>query len=805
MKWPICYVRALYDVSTKKLTLRMEKMKSFQHYLSLFWIIIFLNVCLGEANSFTPQLSKRNKWNFNTGWKFHLGNPTGTAYKPDYDDSKWDDVSIPHTLKLTSLYLDDVKDNEHQNTFHRYVGWYRKVFTLNANKQSDLKVFLEFEGAHQVTDVWINGKHIGQHAISGYTPFHFDITEHVNFQGMDNVVVVKVDNTKNENVPPDGGPRDYILFGGLYRDVYLVVTNKLHIIFSWEDFKGGTFVTTPSVSADSATIKVKTTVRNEYSEEKDCNLVTRIVDADGKTIKSVKSSHKIDPGADYSFTQSLMLSNPRLWSLDEPYLYRVQTAIFDGQTPLDNVENPLGIRRCEVDAKKGFSVNGQTVHLIGVNRHQMYPYIGNAVPDSLHRQDAYKIKQAGFNIVRLSHYPQDEAFLDACDEFGIFVLPDAPTWIEELGERWKQNLVLAQRRMIRAQRNHPCVLMWPGGINHLGCKKYLHDAAKEEDTTRMTHSCAAEWAGNPLDLKGCCDVFSTMKYDEPFKMWDRLQVNIESPPEDLHLISDSKGIPGHFGSVLWCAFDYNNLMNEAGKRNVSSAYGIWDIFRVPKPILNGYHRKMNYPYYWYKSELTKEPMVFISNTKVGGEIVVYSNCDEVELFVDGVSQGKRGPDKKAMWANLAHPPFSFGVIWKSGELKATGFIKGQKVARHTRKAAGKPARLRIEVDMAGRNYVADGADIVMVYVWVEDAEGTVVYSAETEVELSVSGPAKIVGDGAEIGANPVYAKREDGGGVGYAPFMVQSTTTPGTITLTATAPGLKSASARSTSIKFVPY
>ncbi|TWU32040.1 glycoside hydrolase family 2 protein [Novipirellula artificiosorum] len=452
--------------------------------------------------------TERSKTSLTTSWRFHLGDPDALHHTSDLDDSSWDVVSIPHTLKLTDLNLDGCDDDKTQPTFHRTVGWYRR--TIDVSKQAG-KVFLEFEGAHQVTDLWVNGKHVGQHAIGGYTPFHFDITDFVERGG--NKVALRVDNRRRDGVPPDPGPFDYVKFSGLYRDVYLVETAPLHVTFPWEDFYAGVFITTPTVDPlnNNATISIRTTVRNESDQVKACRLLTRVIDKEGVVVLRLLTEKVVRPGADWTMNQTGGIEeNLHLWSCDDPYLYRVNTLVLDGDHVVDCIENPLGIRSIDLSKEEGFLLNGKPVQLVGKNRHQHYAYIGDAVPNALHYKDMLQFKQMGLNIVRTAHYPQDNALLDACDELGILVYEEAPTWISIGNDAWFDNLERAARRMVRNHRNHPSVLIWGGGINHRGYVPRLHYAVKEEDPTRWTGSNNAEWTG--VQNSGVCDLFTNMDY-----------------------------------------------------------------------------------------------------------------------------------------------------------------------------------------------------------------------------------------------------------------------------------------------------
>lgn len=729
------------------------------------------------SSSALPQgypATQRSKLRLNTGWRFHLGDIPEAA-QTGFDDDAWETVTLPHTLKLTSLTLDDCDDDKTQPTFHRDVGWYRREFTVDAG--SAHKVFLEFEGAHQVTDAWINGQHVGQHAIGGYTPFHFDVTDFVK-RGVPNIVALRVDNRKNPDVPPDPGPFDYIKFGGLYREVYLVQTGKLYIPFAWESRTAGVTITTPTVKADAATVSVQTTVRNTHAEPRTCTLLTRVIDADGIVVLRMQTTATIPARSEHTFSQVNGIDEDvHLWSCGDPYLYRVNSLVLDGDDAVDCVENPLGIRTFEL-REDGFRLNGQPLKLIGVNRHQHHAFIGDAVPKSLHRKDALQFKQAGFNVVRLAHYPHDNAFIEACDELGILVYEEAPTWIEFGGEKWRENLEAALRRAVRNHRNHPSIFAWGGGINHRGTFEPLHYAAKEEDPTRWTGSNHAPWTG--LQGSGVCDFYSNMDYrdlpepDEPMFAVEH-GISVDGERAQI-LVSRYKGSPRRFGMAAWTAHAYYTFHPQTGGQQNRTRGGMMDIFRVPRPV-----------YYWYQSELTAEPMVYIADAWREGieKLRVFSNCDEVELFINGISLGRRRPDTDPEKANLAHPPFTFPVVWQPGDVVAYAWQDGDVAAECTVRTPGAPVQIELDVDLEGRDFVADGSDIVIAYARVTDGTGTRIDSYEGRITFSVEGPAAIVGD-ETIGANP--AEVIDG----IAAVMIRAGTEPGEIKLTAEAEGLMS-------------
>ncbi|MGB5264393.1 MAG: glycoside hydrolase family 2 TIM barrel-domain containing protein, partial [Lutimonas sp.] len=437
--------------------------------LYLLFVLVFSSEMVSQNDaSSDPSFSGRNKTNINQGWKFHLGDPDAEFYIKALDDSNWEVVNVPHSLELTSMTLNDFDDDKYQDTFMRDVGWYRKSVDVSSDQTK--KVFIEFEGVHQVTDVWVNGKHVGQHAVGGYTPFHFDISSFV-VRGVKNQVTVKADNRKRDDVPPDPGPMDYIKFGGLYRDVYLVETNPLHVTFNWESESSGQFITTPTVDPINmnGTINVITWVRNESDEVKKTKVINRLVDTKGMVVLKLSQIKEIGPGQDISFNQiGSIEDNLNHWSIENPYLYRVNTLVYQDDQLVDEVECKTGFRKVEINNKQGLLLNGKPVKLIGTNRHQHYGFIGDAMPNSLHYKDVLQIKELGMNVLRTAHYPHDNAIIEACDELGILVYEEAPTWMSIGNEAWFDNYEKASRAMVRNHRNHPSVIIWGAGINHRG-------------------------------------------------------------------------------------------------------------------------------------------------------------------------------------------------------------------------------------------------------------------------------------------------------------------------------------------------
>ncbi|MFY0625770.1 MAG: DUF4982 domain-containing protein [Reichenbachiella sp.] len=745
---------------------------------SLFFFLIFVKVGFAQHLPVGFPYTDRTKVSLNQGWKFLLGSPDALNYETDLIDTDWEAVNVPHTLELTSLTLDGLQDEKTQLVFHRKVGWYRKDIMVS---DSQKKVFLEFEGAHQVTDLWVNGKKVGQHGVGGYTPFHFDITDYVD-RGKSNQVTIMCDNRRSEVVPPDPGPFDYVKFSGLYRDLYLVETNPVHVTFNWETLNSGVNITTPTIDPvnKNATISIKTSVKNEKSSTVTSELVTRILNREGITVLRLIDKADILSGQEYQFNQIGSLEDDvRLWGIDDPYLYRVNSVVRVDGKDIDFVENKLGLRKFEQDPVRGFLLNQEPIELIGFNRHQQYPYIGDAVPDALHYKDMLQFKEFGFNIMRTAHYPQDDALMDACDELGILVYEEAPTWIGvSQSEEWWDNLEKSARTMVRNHRNHPSIVMWGAGVNHRGYVPRVHNTIKQEDPTRLTASQGARWTG--WQTSGLTDINANMLYG-PF-IWDRSEpifaMEGERGPGPVAMY---KRDPLMTGLISWTAHAYYTFhpRHDKAKSKIDrTRAGLMTIFRDPRPRLD-----------WYKSEFVKEPMVSIKEEwkKGTNEVTVYSNAEEVELFLNGKSIAKSKASTDTTYIGLDFPPFEFkGIQYEAGKLEAKAYFKDGKTLDAVKQTPGKAYAIKLSLDTNGREFTADGSDILMAFAKVVDKNGTAVQDSTIKVTFSVKGNASVVGDGSSINANPMFLE------YGVAPGLIRAGNTAGSITVYAKSKGLKS-------------
>ncbi|MDC0584378.1 DUF4982 domain-containing protein [Bacteroidales bacterium] len=709
----------------------------------------------------------------NQSWKFYLGDPDAQYYQKDFNDTKWKTVSIPHTLSLTSLNLDNCQDSKKQETFQRNVGWYRK--SLKVSNNSGSLVVLEFEGAHQVTDLWVNGEHVGQHSIGGYSPFHFDITEYV-VRGEDNKITLKVDNRKREDVPPDPGPFDYIKFSGLYRDVYLVEYDKLHINYNWEAIDAGVLITTPTVDPIrmNAVINIKTTVVNDYNEEKTVTLRSQVVDNSGKVVLNLRSVFPIKANGKHTFNQVGAIEDDlKLWSVDNPYLYKVLNTVMVNEKPIDIAINKLGIRKFEHDPEKGFFLNGKPILLIGANRHQHYPYIGDALPNSLHHKDMLQFKQLGYNCMRTAHYPHDDAVLNACDELGILVYEEAPTWVGMHDTKWFDNMENAARVMVRNHRNHPSVVIWGAGINHRGYVPQLVCAIKQEDPTRLTGSQSSRWTG--WQASGLSDIFANMIYGPV--VWDKKEVMLAMEGRRGYAeVAKYKRDSMLSGLISWTAHAYYTFHPSNDEDRVRG--GMMTIFRQFRPGLE-----------WSIPEFVDKPSIFIEEEWLPGNkrVTIHSNCEEVALMVNGTSVERKKKSWDSLTLGLSHPPFFFDVEYEKGKVEAIGYNNGAIVVRTEKRTPNAPYGINLIIDTEGRDVLADGNDIVIAYAHIVDENGTAITDAMIDVEFKIKGDASVVNDKG-IGANPMISKY-----YGVAPVLIRSGYASGQVEITASAKGLKSA------------
>lgn len=737
-------------------------------------------------------------------------------------DTPWENVTLPHTSFIEPLAVANQWEG---------ISYYKKNFHIS-NADKGKKLFIEFEGAMQIAEVWLNGKFVTKHT-GGYLPFQIDISEIVKYND-NNELLVRLDNRPDPLVPP-GKPLktlDFCYHSGIYRDVNLIKTSKVYITDPVSSAKvqgGGVFVWYSNVSEANATVHVKTEIRNEESIPLNCKVKHLLLDKYGKQVAETDlQSKQMGVKTNVDFMHLLSVKQPELWSPDAPNLYHLKTIVYHDDKIVDEQTTRIGIRWFEFSRNEGFKLNGKSVIIEGTNRHQEYPYIGNAVSNNANYRDIQKIKNAGFNMVRLGHYPQDKSVFEACDELGLLVENPIPGWqFFNNSDEFKSHVYADIQKLIRRDRNHACVLLWEVSLN---------EAYPPVSFRRKCVSVAhAEFPNDQGFTAG--DLYAqNTNWDVPHNSWDEEN---KTRPQDVQ--PDRPGFVreygdyefgGHYsttrqfradgeekllqsawnfiwehnmlrgchpwtvGDATWSMYDYNR-----GYELNICASGASDILRLPK-----------FTYYFFQSQrnpkpaienkaIENGPMVYIANywtsRQSPAKVVTFSNCDEVELFLNGKSIARQKPDsgpdtpygdflkggKPFDGGNsqyLKHPPFTFNNLkWKKGVLKAVGYIDGKMQAEFEVRTPEVPRKLDVQIDYSGRALKADGADVVFVYVHLKDKNGVTVPTAENEVTIEVTGEASIV--------SPKTVKAE----AGIATFLLQATEKSGSVSMKVQCKGFK--------------
>jgi beta-galactosidase len=566
-----------------------------------------------------PGLLKnhRSKLNFNRDWKFQLGDYQG-AENPGFKDDQWQSIGLPHSFSIPYFLSPD---------FYVGYGWYRKHFVVPAGYKNK-KFSLEFEAAFQQAEVFVNHKKVGEH-IGGYTGFSVDISS-VTKEG-DNVVAVRVNNLWNPGLAPRAG--EHVFSGGIYRDVFLVITNPVHV--DWY----GTFITTPIVSEKTATVTVKTEIRNDAKEDQVVIVKTEIIDPSGKPVANFLSSKKMSAqSVDIIDQTSKPLLNPKLWHPDHPYLYTAVTTLLVNNKVTDKYRTTFGIRSIQWTADKGFFLNGKHLYLRGANLHQDHAGWGDAVTNAGFYRDVQMIKDAGFNFIRGSHYPHDPAFAEACDRLGVLFWSENTFWgiggsdktpegywnssayptMSKDTASFATSLKQQLREMIRINRNSPSIIVWsmsnepffsaPQVISPMrNLLKQLVVYSHQLDPSRAA---AIGGAQRPLDSTRIDILGDVAGYNG-----DGSTISVFQKPGVPSMVSEYGSTtaerPGNYepgwgdmardsgkaihawrsGQAIWCAFDHGSIAgSNLGKM------GIVDYFRIPKRA-----------WYWYRNAYAHVP------------------------------------------------------------------------------------------------------------------------------------------------------------------------------------------------------
>ncbi len=694
----------------------------------------------------------------NHNWLFRIATDATADYSSEgLDCSDWQTVRLPHTPRYEKYYPGEQWQG---------ICWYRH--SVEVDNLRGEQWWLNIEGAMNVADVWVNGVHCAHH-LGGYLPLAVDLTRHLH-KG-NNSIAVRLDNNDN----PITGPRpikrlDFFWYGGLYRNVSLIRKGEVAITHPFIDTtagEGGVFVSYDKVSKKSADVNVAVSVENDGKRAKSIVVVNRLLDGD-RLVAESRTEQKLNGKSRTTVRSTIKVENPRLWSHLSPSLYKLQTLVEVGGKVADSESRKIGIRSIEIKDNELY-INGEKSFLRGVNRHQCHPYIGYALSDNAQVRDAVRIKEAGFDFVRLSHYPQSTAFLKACDSLGIFVLNCVFGWqyFNHKEPKFREFCYQQTRDMVRRDRNHPSILAWEASLNET---KQPADFIAE--MSRLVHEeypapyCySAGWQrGYDIYVESRqFRIFNNVKeHDVPLivseygdweyyandggltqyvRGWrqkpelssrqlrehgERRMVQMVENLSTAH--TDNLTSVKAMADGFWVMFDYNR-----GYTDEIEASGVMSLDRLPK-----------YAYYYYRSLRPEgEPMVYIAsyldeNSPV--EKAIISNCEVVKLISEGKEVGK------LQFNPYAKPLHTFQKVAlpDCNNLTAIGFRNGKEVARHTVLAPEALTKIAIECSECGVKLGKN--DQIFVYVRLQDKNGTTPNFTGGEVQLSIEGDATVEGD-----------------------------------------------------------
>jgi beta-galactosidase len=734
------------------------------------------SVLAGEEEQIAPG---RSILPMNRNWRYHPAKVEG-AELPGFDDSRFERVVIPHTNISLPWHSFDDKDYE-------FVSTYRRHFKLPQGAAGK-RVFVDFEGAMTASTVWINGVLLGEYK-GGFTPFSFELTQHLR-QDEESVLVVQVDSTERADIPPFGNEIDYLTFGGIYREVALRIVPATYI--------DNIFAQPKNVLSDNPSLDVSCFLAGPIAADGRLSLDAELRDGDqvvGRGTYVIGQPATVPAGAtaDSSaadpyniapvhtsfetlndparYTVSLtQLAKVRLWDISQPHLYTVHVRLLLAGHVIDEDTRRVGFREA-VFTDHGFSLNGTIVKLRGLDRHQTFPFVGQAMPARVQRRDARILRNdLHCNIVRTSHYPQSRHFLDCCDEIGLLVLEEIPGWQHIGNEEWKQVAIDNVGRMIRRDWNHPSIILWGVRINESKDDNSFYfktnALAHALDNTRQTGGIRTFQESEFLE-----DVFTINDFGFPLKKPNHprylntefvghtfpTKTTDDDERQREHTLRHARihnqlaSDPQYAGGIGWCAFDYNTHDN-FGSGDRICYHGVTDIFREPKPAA-GFYKSQCDP----AEEIVLEPAFHWArgDESVGfTNAVICSNCDHLKLFTRADSAGESAwmplaeldPDR-AEFGNLKYPPFILDVRkvragW--GDLRIDGYLNGKVVISKSLSGRGADRKFALHPD--DLSLVADGADTTRVVLRVTDEFGAVRTYANDPVALTLEGPATLIGD-----------------------------------------------------------
>jgi len=780
-----------------------------------------------------PALSIRTRENFDFSWFFHKGDIAikrvikagGQAGLTDinvkniakedttidytnFESAKifyprdWKKVNLPHDWAVEGTFMHDnsLGNQPAANGFlPTGIGFYRKEFEIPEADKGE-KISIEFDGIFRNSTLWVNGHLLGNHQ-SGYTPSYYDLTDVLRYgnEGK-NVILVKVDAREYEGWWYEGA--------GIYRHVWLTKTDRLHVD------RFGTYITTPAVSDAEATVSIRTILKNEYKIAKTISLVSKIVDKKGHVFDAKTSTETLSPFSQTEISQDGKIMKPMLWSPETPNLYKVLTEVSENDNLIDSYETTFGVRTVEINSN-GVFLNGKLYPVKGTCNHQDFAGIGVALPDKINWYKLKLLKEMGSNGYRCSHHPPTPELLDMCDSMGMLVLNEN-RYLSSTEEGLKDLTTMLYR-----DRNHPSIFMWcmeneewiQGTLMGARILETMVETSHKIDPTRkvtaaMNHARNDGGYSDVLDVVGYNYGDKQLAYVKDHEKYpDRVMFCTEGtsfvstrgeyennlgkgyasnsiiwqpewgpyPGEDW---ADIVRYPYLGGLFVWTGFDYRGEPTPFSWPCVSSHFGIMDICGFPKD-----------GYYAYKAAWTNEPVVHIfphwnwpGKEKDTIKVHCYTSCDEVELFLNGKSQGKKKaePYKKLIWS----------VVYKPGKLEAKGYKGGKLITKDIVETTTTPAELTLSSDV--NTLKADGCDVSVIRVAIKDDKGRVVPTANNLVKFSIEGPGRIIGTG---NGNPTSYEPDKASQRmafnGYCLILVQSYKKAGEIKLKASSETLK--------------
>ncbi len=801
--------------------------------------------CSNTAETKAPPIPDQD---FNEDWLFFKGS-VDSGENVTLDDSNWRKLTLPHDWAIEGPFKKGSDLRTGGLPVHG-VGWYRKHFNIDKSHQNK-QISIEFDGAMNNSKVWLNGTYIGERPF-GYIGFEFDLTPYINFGG-DNVIAVQLS-------PEDLSSRWYP-GAGIYRNVRLKLKNAIHIP-QW-----GTYITTPKVTDQQATVNVETTIKNSNSSTAEVVLETTLKDKNGKIVGAVSVPLTINESSEKNVEQSIKVINPERWDIKSPTLYTAISKVLVNGQEVDVFTSEFGIRTISFDANDGFILNGNKVELNGVCMHHDQGPLGTAINYRAKERQMQIMQSMGVNALRTSHNPPSPELLQVCDRLGIVVIVEAfdewkkgkvPNGYNKHFDKWHEKDL---RDMIRRDHNHPSVIMWSIGNEILeqsekdGWKltKHLNDICHDQDPTRPT-TIGFNYYPAPFvnKLAYQVDVVGMNYWPLSYKEIKEQNPDIILYGSETSSLTSSRGVYHHpieaefqkethhvssydaivgppwayppdaefdaqeqtpfsLGEFMWTGFDYlGEPTPYAGKDN--STHGRWTL---DWPSRSSYFAPVDlagFPkdrYYLYQSQWTTEPMVHVLphwnwEGKEGKTIPVYAytNCDEVELIVNGKSLGRKvkGVDttdipaefhdfKKGMYTSKYR--LSWNVPYHPGSIKVIGYKNGKAVAEKKIKTAQSPAKMEL---LADRNEInADGKDLSFITVKIQDKFDALCPTATNKVNFKVTGEGSLVavGNGDQTAITSFQANYRDAFS-GLCLVVVKSTKKAGEIKIEATSDGLES-------------